>query len=112
MNIIGNNSLLRGVSEQRKKVFLEKIFPELQRDYAALYESLSAQQWDSAQVLVHKLKGIVALLDIPDLLEDLGAMSEYCKSGELHPDLLTAFKSRYSAGLTACSTSLSVANVS
>ena len=110
--MVGKNSLLHGVSGQRKKVFLEKVFPELQRDYAALYESLSAQQWDVAQVLVHKLKGIVALLDIPDLLEDLAVMSEHCKSGELHPDLLTAFKSRYSAGLTACSTSLSAASVS
>lgn len=112
MKIVGSNSLLHGVSDKRIKVFLEKVFPELQRDYGTLCEHLSGQEWDAAKQLVHKLKGIVALLDIPDLLEDLGMVGEHCKSGELPTDFLMAFKSRYFASLLALSASLEAARVS
>ena len=100
------------MGDQRKKVFLEKVFPELLRDYSSLYEHLSVQQWEAARILVHKLKGIVALLDLPDFFADLGVISECCKMEVLSLDVLTAFQSRYSTSLTACSAALEVASVS
>lgn len=65
------NQLPHKLSDAQWKAFLCKAFPELQQDYARLDECLMAQHWAEAKQLAHKLKGIVELLEMNELIDDL-----------------------------------------
>lgn len=104
--MMNNDSLLYGVSDEKKRLFMQKVFPRLHKDYDALYQHLSGQRWAEAGKLIHKIKGIVSMLGIDDLFEDLLHIDAQCLVGQLSPDALQDFKIRSSTCLNEWTLSL------
>lgn len=89
------NPLSGKLSEAQWQEFLRKAFPELQRDYARLDICLEKQRGEEARQLAHKLKGVVDLLGMDELVDDLVTINALFPDGVDPEVFVPVFRRRH-----------------
>lgn len=95
-----NEKVAQKLTRTQWLMFMERAFPELMRDYESLQQTLQQHEWEQAKKLAHKLKGIVELLGMDGLLDDLLLIAQLDKEKLASMAYQSAFKERYSAYLS------------
>jgi hypothetical protein len=78
------NALGGRLNPQQVALFMRKAHAELAREYATLGSYLENQQWADASAIAHKLKAIVKLLGMDELLPYLQTI-ERAAIGNIDP---------------------------
>lgn len=95
-----NEKVAQKLTQSQWLMFMERAFPELKRDYESLQDSLRQHEWENVRKLAHKLRGIVELLGMDDLLDDLLFIAQLDREKLTSVTYQSAFKERYSAYLS------------